>query len=176
MRSLANLIQSSTQYYFGLPKEERPDKLSLEDMQEVLKASTSEDDVTAVRLLAAVYAKKFSTAQKEILNIQDGFGFISKLLNMSWFVLNNVILKGSRHSKVWGNRHSLELVKIFNQLMEQQGTELTQQVQILGIIQDELTQLKFKAQSFALPEQMAVSSAVFRIIQLLKAQNSHKKI
>lgn len=170
MRSLANMIQSSVQYYEGL--ETKPDKLSADDVSEVLKVSGSEDDATAVRLLGAIYAKKFSVAQKEILNIQDGFGFINKMLYLNWFLLNNTVLKGAKHPKLWGNRNSFALVKVFQSIVEQQGPDnQPDQVKMIGQVQDTITQLKYRAQAFALPEQMAISNAVFTLVQQLKGDS-----
>jgi DNA polymerase III delta prime subunit len=171
MRSLANLIQSAIQFHSGLPKAERPAKLAAEHMSSILQSSQTEDDFTIIKILAAVYAQKFSSAQKEILNLKDGFGSINKMLNTNWFILNHIVLKGARHPKVWGNKNSFELVKVFETIVEQKGpANVTEQVRLLGFVQDALTQLKFKAQAFALPEQMAISSTVFNVIQTLKAE------
>ena len=168
MRSLASLIQAAAQYYSGLKK--KPEKLGIEDVADIIRSSTSDDAVTAVRILSAVYARKFTAAHKEVLNAQDGFGMINKLVNLNWFVLNSVILKGSRHPKVWGNTQAYELVKNYNKVIEEFGPEsLANQVQMLGTIQESLTALKARAQAFAMPEHMAISSAMFTLIQSIKS-------
>lgn len=169
MRSLASLIQSTAQYYSGLPEDSRPEKLQKDDIENILRSARSEDSLTAVRVMTAVYAKKFTAAQKELLNVQDGFGFIMKLVNLNWFVMNTVILKDARHSKLWGNSQSYELLKAFNAITEEYGPQdYAGQVAMLGTIQSALATLRAQAQAFALPETMAISSALFALIQSLK--------
>lgn len=169
MRSLAALIQGSAQYYQGLPKGDRPEKLGLENVTEILRSATNEDDVTAVRILVSVYARKFIAAQKDLLNVVDGFGMVNKLMNLNWFVMNTVILKGGKHPKLWGNRHSYELLKNFHKVADEFGpADLAKQVQMLATIQDSLTQLKYRTQAFSMSEQMVMSNALFTLIQKLK--------
>lgn len=172
MRTQANMIQDCIMYYEGLPKKDRPETLTEEQLNEVLSGSMSEDDTTAVRFLTAVYARKYSAAHKEILNITDGFGFIQKLLYLNWFVLSDAVLKGARHPAVWGNQNGFTL--------RSQMTEVTSsltdvdRVQLLGQVQAGLAVLKSKAQAFAMPEAMAIQQFAWDTIQQLKATASNK--
>ena len=165
MRTLANLIQGAASYYDGLA--EKPEKLGPEDITAVLKASGGEDAVIAIKFLTAVYLGKFSAAHKEILGISDTFGFINKAMNMNWFVLNEAILKGTRHPKVWGNKYDSILVNQLKDLLDY--VPMAQRVDIMGMVQSRLMRLKSQAMTFALPEMMALSEFAYQTVQEVKA-------
>lgn len=165
MRALANVIQDTAAYYEGLA--DKPAKLTVEDISSVLQATTSQDEALAIKLLTCVYAMKFGPAHKCLLDVDDGFGLIMKMMNLNWFVLNNTILKGQRHPKVWASKGSLVLFEQFEKVVE--GVEAPERVQMLGLIQTALTQLRGQAQAFAVPEPMAISQFLFNTIQQLKA-------
>lgn len=166
MRTLANLIEGVAAYYNGLDK--RPAKLEGSEMIEAaLSAAASNDDATAVKLLIAVYARKFGAAQRTILDIDDGFGFVKKLGWLNWFLLNDAVLKGSRHPKVWGTKSALALKTNVEAQLE--NVDLPARLRAYGYVQNAISKLQSQVQAFALPEQMAVSSFSFETIEGLKA-------
>lgn len=167
MRSLANLIQGAASYHVGMGKN-APAVLSDEDLAEVLSQSQSDDVVSAVRFLTCIYNHKFVAAQREILNVADGFGMINKLLNLNWFLLNDAVLKGARHPNVWANPASLKLKQQVGELQTMKAIPLMQQVERYGLVQSALSRLKAQSQAFAVNESMALSEFAFSTIQNLK--------
>lgn len=160
MRTLANLIEGLQHYYAGLSKADRPDKLGIEDVQEVLQSGVADDEKTAVRLLTALYAGKMSVAQREVLSIQDSFSVINKMLYTNYSVMNDAILKGARHPKVWMTvaakalKSNLEEINAYS-------------VASLSKMQVALIDLRAQAQAFAVPEDMAL----FRFAATVIAQS-----
>ena len=167
MRTLANIIQSAISYYEGM--DEKPDVLGPDAIEEVIKASTNEDTVTAIRFLTALYLRRFGAAQKEILNVSDSYGFIVKILNMNWYVMNNTILKGERHPKVWGGRNESILHAQIASEKVLGSLPLGGQIEAYSLVQSRLTRLRAQAQAFAIPESMALSEFAYNTIQELKA-------
>lgn len=149
MRTLANLLEGLAHYHRGLPKADRPDKLTEEALQGVLSMTVSDDEKTAVRLLTSIYAKKISSAQKEILNIQDGFAIINKMMYANYALVNDAILKGQRHPKVWMTVAAKALKENLTKL---DGVGLSDMV----AMQVALIELKSQAQSFSIPEDQAL--------------------
>lgn len=164
MRTLANLMQSAIWHYEGLPEADRPATLTAADVGEVLQGGSSPDEDIAVRFMSAVYERQYSKAHREILDVQDGFGFIMKCLWLNWYVLNDIILKGQRHPKVWSTPGGRSLRKAFDTC----GFEGAAQLRVLASVQADLTQLKAQAQAFAVPEAMALQRFAWDTIQSLK--------
>lgn len=167
MRTLANLIQFAQAHYEGLA--DKPETLSDEDMGEVLTSNESEDGKTAVRFLTCIYAGKFTAAQREILAVGDGYGIISTLLNLNWFLLNDAILKGQRHPAIWGNAAAYALRAQVKEVSEGQNISGTALIERMGLVQAGLTTLKAQAQTFAVKEVMALSRFAYSTIRALKA-------
>lgn len=164
MRTLAHLMQSAIAHYEGLPEADRPASLTAADVGDVLQGGVSSDEEAAVKFLAAVYERQYSKAHMQILEVQDGFGFIMKCLNLNWFVLNDVILKGQRHPKVWSTVSGRSLRKAFDSC----GFEGPAATRVLAAVQAELTTLKAQAQAFAVPESMALQRFAWETINALK--------
>lgn len=171
MRTLANLIQAAQVYHEGLGKK-APDKLSSDDIAEVLQSSQSDDVAAAVQLLTCVYLGKMSAAQRVILDIGDGFGTINKLLQLNWFVLSDTALKGQRHPKVWSNAASLALKKQIESGLPESATA---RIEAMSLVHANLSKLKAQAQAFAMPEAYAMSAFAFDTIQGLKPYRSKSK-
>lgn len=108
MRSLANLMESLQQYYEGLDK--KPKLLTKENIAEVLQSTESSDDKLAVQVMLGVYSCQFKVVQRALLDVQDGFQFVKKLLWLNQYVMNTSILEGARHPKVWGSAGGKELM------------------------------------------------------------------
>lgn len=161
MRAIANLIQGLAQYYEGLPEDDRPEKLTLEAAQKVIQNSVGDDDITAVRLLTAVYAKKMAAAQREILGVSDGFGIINKMLYLNYAVMNDLILKGARHPKVWMTATAKGLKANLEKVIEDPALRMAAMVSM----QQHLINLKSEAQAFAVPEDMAIFRFAARAMQ-----------
>jgi DNA polymerase III gamma/tau subunit len=149
LRTIAHTIGSIASYYEGL--EEKPAKLGLEAVEEVLRSITDDDDKTAVRLLTCIYAKKLGAAQREILGITDAYGIISKMLNTNYAVLNDNILKGARHPKVWMTVAAKALKANLTS-----GKVGTFALEDYARIQSALIDLKASSMAFSVPEDQAL--------------------
>ncbi len=166
MRTLANLMEGLFNYYEGLPKKEQKDKLDIEDIQSVISLQVSSDDTQAIRLLTAIYAKKFMGAQKEVLNIQDGFAVIQKMLYANYSVMNDAVLGGARHPKVWMTEGARNLRKNIEVVLE--TSDKTKIVKSTSFVQSCLVRLKTQAMQFQVPEDMALSAFAYETIKALK--------
>lgn len=150
MRQLAHILSSVQSYYFGL--DNPPEKLSTDFLQEVLVSSTEDDEKTAVRLLTAIHAKKLLAAQREILNVTDGFGIINKMMYMNWAVMNDSILKGERHPKIW---MTIPAKALKDNLKKLGLTDDKGQASLVKV-QTSLIDLKTRSMNFAVPEDQAL--------------------
>jgi hypothetical protein len=101
-------------------------------------------------LLTAVYAGKAKVAQKELLNVTDAFGLVNKMLYINYAVLNDAVLNGERHPKVW----ITVAVKALKDNLKSLGTPVT--YAHIGNVQLHLIELKERAAAFAIPEDMAL--------------------
>lgn len=108
MRTLANLMESTQQYYEGL-EGDKPTRLKLSQLSAVLSSTTPADDALAVRVMLGLYTGKYTLVHRALLDVADGFMFIKKLMYLSEFMLNNAVLNGERHRKVWFSATNKEL-------------------------------------------------------------------
>lgn len=168
MRTLANMIEACIQYYDGLG-EDAPAKLTADDVSGIIIGSESSLEVQAVRILTAVYARKFSAVQREILDVTDGFGLINKMLYANWFILNDLILKGQRHPKVWGSKPAYQLRTNLNDLDSFSSLEQAKKIAMVGMVSTRLAALLSQSKSFSIPEDIAVSQFAFNLIMELRA-------
>jgi DNA polymerase III gamma/tau subunit len=169
MRTLANMMESLAAYHEGL--DEPPATLAPEDVQGVLNVSSSQDEERVVRILVAVYAGAIAGAQKEIIGIADGFGAIGRMLSLHWAVFNNFVLKGARHPAVWMTRPAVALYKQLTEHAESNGIERGAMLARMASVQASLTELKARAQMFAVPELMAISAWAVTTAKQLKVDS-----
>jgi DNA polymerase III gamma/tau subunit len=167
MRTLANLLQGLRDYYEGM--DSPPKKLSEDLISEVLASTESADDKLAVSVMTSVFRMQYAAAQKSLLNVSDGFQFITKLLWLSSFLLNHTVLEGARHSKVWYTDNNKALLAA----LKESNTKPT--LGQLANVQAQLVELKARAQSFAVGEIELISATLYRIIKELAASAPAKK-
>lgn len=158
MRTLANLVQSLQQYHDGLDKA--PKVLDAASVAKVLSTTESSDDRTAVQILAAIYKCQFGEAQRQLLNMQDGFSTISLLLRLNSWFLNNTVLKGARHQKVWPSVSS----RAFE--AEIKGLEIS--LGQIAAVNTALVELKGQSQAFAMDAEHIMSAAIYKTILAIK--------
>lgn len=157
MRTLANLMQSLQQYYDGL--DEQPKKLQLKDVSAALASTESADEDLAVKVMLGLYSGKFTLVQRSLLDIQDGFMFVKKLLSLSEFMVNSAVLNGERHRKVWfssSNRKLLEASK-----------KLTLTLGMHAAINAKLVRVAAQAATFQVSAEQLLSSELFYLIKEL---------
>lgn len=159
MRTLANMLQNAQSYYEGL-EGKKPKVLSTEAFTEVVSASVSSDENVAINILAAVYTGKLQSALKHILEIQDGYGVVNKMLQYNWNAANNLLLKGARHPKVWLNAPS----KVLSDFMKDKSVSLDTAMRM----HSQLVALKARAQTFGVGELMLLGQFVTDTIPLIR--------
>jgi DNA polymerase III gamma/tau subunit len=106
MRTLANLIQSIRDYYEG--SDQKPE-ITEELVSTVIQSTESQDDKLVPQVIVGILTGKYAQVQKALLNVSDGFQFINKCLWAARFALNNAVLEGARHPKVWSGAVDKEI-------------------------------------------------------------------
>jgi DNA polymerase III gamma/tau subunit len=158
MRTLANLMESLQQYYSGMTT--KPKLLSKEHIATVLNSTESSDDRLAVVVMNAVYQGQFKAVMRALLDVSDGFMFVSKLIYANSFVLNSMVLEGARHPKVWGSISGRELVA------KSKGISLG----TLAACNATLIEVKSLAQQFATTPEELLSAKLYRLIREIHAK------
>lgn len=97
MRTLAHYIDSIIAFHRGLQK---PRPITAEDLPVLLKTASANTDNLVNQYLLGLYSGSFAQAQLAILDVEDGFQFVTQCLWAAKFMLNASIVNG-RHSKVW---------------------------------------------------------------------------
>lgn len=153
MRTLANLMESLQQYYNGM--EKKPKMLTKDHIATVLASTESSDDKLAAAVMLAVYQRQFKVVQRALLDVQDGFMFVSKLLWANQYVLNTLVLGGQRHPKVWGSVSGKELAA------NSKGVTLG----TLAACNEALVEVKSLSQQFATSPEELLSAKLYRVIK-----------
>lgn len=155
MRTLCNTMEALHQYYHGL--KVKPKFLSKDSVTIALKSTESSDEALALVVMSAVYQGSFSTVQKSLLNVQDGFMFINKLMWFNKYVLNMMVLKGERHPKVWGSQLQKDLAK--------KAVELKLSLGVIAACNEALVEIKGQAQQFATSPEELLSAKLYHLIK-----------
>jgi len=164
MRVLAQRVEALANHYAGMEKP--PEKLDPSAVTEILAGAESDDDKTVVRLLTAVYMNKGIGAQKELLRMVDGFGFINKLMYVNFGYQNLLATSGELPRGKWVPLGSRTLLKNMNDLKpdEERGLRYAK----AATVTENLAALKVQASTFSLPEDVAVSAFIVRTIRQLQ--------
>lgn len=164
MRVLAQRVEALANHYAGMEKP--PEKLDPSAVTEILAGAESDDDKTVVRLLTAVYMNKGIGAQKELLRMVDGFGFINKLMYVNFGYQNLLATSGELPRGKWVPLGSRTLLKNMNDLKpdEERGLRYAK----VATVTENLASLKVQASTFSLPEDVAVSAFIVRTIRQLQ--------
>jgi DNA polymerase III subunit gamma/tau len=161
LRSAANLLEALSQSVAGSGSK----KVTAKDINEALATAESLDDQLAVRILTAVYANKFRTVQRDLLDVQDPFKLIGSLIRLNSFLMNSKVLKGDSHKSVWWSQVNKDVskgVKEYGKIEE--STLLT----AYAIVQNHLVDLRLKSGGFLLPETVLTSACLFNATKELK--------
>lgn len=156
MRSLAHTMEAMQQFYHGLEKKRT---LSKADIQEVLNSTETADDRLAVELLAALYALQYKKVHRLLLDVADGFSFVSALMRTNTFVLNSVVLEGAKHRKVWASAPGRDLLNIVNKNKVTLGT--------LAAVGAMLSAVKVQVNQFAIPVEETLAGSCYNLIRSL---------
>lgn len=158
MRSLANTMEALQQYYEGL--EKKPKQLSEEHIAQVLKSTESSDDELAYRTMLAIYQMQFKQVMRCLLDVQDGFHFVTKLQWMNNAVLNNAVLEGAKHRKAWTNKYGYQLIKEASKLKITLGT--------LAAVNATIVEARAQASTFQMSPEEMLSAKLYRLIKELQ--------
>jgi DNA polymerase III gamma/tau subunit len=161
LRSAANLLEALNQSVAGSGKK----KITKEDIDKALSTAESLDDQLAVRILTAVYANKFRTVQRDLLDVQDPFKLIGSLVRLNSFLMNSAVLKGEAHKSVWWSQINKDISKGVKEYSKVDERSL---LQAYGVVQNHLVDLRIKSGGFMLPETILTSSCLFNAVQELK--------
>lgn len=159
MRGVANALQSLQSYWAGLA--EKPEVLTDEDIDEVAKIAASPDDALVVPVIVGVLTGKFAQVQRNLIDVKDGFQFINKCLWASQFLLNNAVLQGERHPKVWWTPVNKQIMKALSESKPTLGQ--------LAALSATMIEVKSKAGAFAVGETELLSLHFYKLIKELKA-------
>ncbi len=153
MRTLANLMESLQQYHAGLGGKVK--MLTPDHISKVLASTESSDDRLAVIVMAAVYQGQFKAVQRALLDVSEGFMFVTKLIWANQYVLNMTVLEGARHPKVWGSNSGRELLK------QSKGVTLG----MLAACNATLVEVKSLSQQFNTTPEELLSCKLYRLIK-----------
>ncbi len=163
LRTAANLMQALYEYCEGM--EKRPKKITEKDIEQALVSTESKDQEIAVAALVGLYANKFRTVHRALLDTQDGFRMLKTLLYMNTFLLNHTALKGERHKAVWYSEQNKQLLAGLKDLSKvREGKEL----EAYATVQSSLVDMQMRAGSFAVAETSLISATLFDALKLIK--------
>lgn len=159
MRTLAQLLEACQQYYNGL--ETKPDTLSKENISSILSTVESSEEKLASQFICAIYGRQFTNAQKAILDSNDHVGLLTRVMYINSFLLNNTILNGQRHPKVWATNTNKQVLAYVSKLK----TKLVH----LADVNTRLVECKAKAMAFTVGTDALLSAFAYSAIKSLQA-------
>lgn len=153
MRTLANLIQGVRDFYEG--SDTKP-KITEELIATVIQSTESQDDKLVPLVIVGALTGKFTQVQKALLNVSDGFQFVNKCLWAARYCLNNAVLEGARHPKVWAGAVDKE---IQNQL---KGQKIP--LGHFAALNECMVNVKSQSATFSVGETELLSARLYRLI------------
>ena len=167
MRILANTLEGLIGYYDGLA--EKPEELSKDDVLKVLESS-SNDESAVVNFILALLSGKFADAQLALLEVGDATGFAMKVCSVASFVLNNILLKGQRHPKVWGTTAGWNTFKRLKEVKTSASLRDSDLLDRLAELNSALVGFKLQAGAFAVDERLALSAVAWNFVKQYRAK------
>jgi DNA polymerase III delta prime subunit len=155
MRTLANLMQSTQQYYDGM--SEPPEVLGKKDLADIISSTESSDDKLAVQMMIGLYTKQFKKVQRAILDVTDPFSFIKKCGFISSFILNEAVIEGARHPKVWWTQQNKEVHSAIANAEVNLGMK--------AAVNATIVQTQSQAASFQVPATDLLSASLYTLIK-----------
>lgn len=159
MRSLSNLMEALQQYYEGIDGK-KPKQLSAEHIAQVLKSTESSDDELAYKTMLAIYQQQFKVVMRCLLDVQDGFHFVTKLQWMNNAVMNNMVLEGARHRKNWSNNWGKLLIK--------DAAKLKLSLGVLAAVNATVVEARAAAATFQMSPEDMLSAKLYLLIKGLQ--------
>jgi DNA polymerase III delta prime subunit len=164
MRTLANLMQSTQQYYDGM--EDQPEVLSKKDLASIISSTESSEDKLAVQMMTGLYQLQFKKVQRALLEVTDPFSFIKKCGFISSFILNEEVVEG-RHPKVWWTQSNREV----HAAIKDAGVTLGMKAAVNATI----VKTQSQAMSFQVPATDLLSADLYFLIKAQAEMMATKK-
>lgn len=155
MRTAANILQALVE---ANPKGVK--KVKTEDLMRVITSTETNDDVLAVNALSYVYEGNLRGIYRSVLDIQEAFRFISKLLTMNSFLINAEVLSGEKHKSVWWSKPHIELNKSVKSRLE--GIKGQALISLYSVVQSHLIDLRARSGAFMVNEQTLIADALYK--------------
>lgn len=156
MRSLANTMEALQQFWNGL-EGKKPKLLGPEHIVQVMKSTESSDDELAYKVMCAIYQQQYKAVVRGMLDVQDDYSFVNKLMWMSSAVLNNAVLEGQRHKKGWTNQWGQRLIKDCKELKVSLGT--------MANVNATIVEAKAQASTFQMSVADMLNAKLYRLIK-----------
>lgn len=150
MRTLANLLQGIRDYALG------GGEVTQESIGKVISNQESGDDDRVVSVITSVIKGQYGEVHKTILDVEEPFQFLNKLIYGSGFLLANAALKGGRHPKVWFTDTNRKLAAMVKKEAATLGT--------IARIHESFVNTKIQAGSFGVSETDLLTTRLFRLI------------
>lgn len=162
MRTLANLMQALANYVDGLDKT--PKALKSKDVATALSSAVPQDDRLAVEVLSAVYCGQYKTVVKSILDVQDGFRFVTTLLWGASHMLYTTALGGAKHPEIkhWALVNK-ELERSINALPKEVKSKLT--LGVYAQVNEALVNMKGELLVHASEPKEFMAARLYRLIK-----------
>lgn len=157
MRTAANLMEALAQTFYGTKKTPKA-----KDVDQVLQTVASNDDRAAVDVLAAVYQGKAASIYRRLLDVEDGFRFIGRLLTLNTFLINNQALKGEKHRAVWWSKYNGDLYALAKEALGDRD-----QLEAYSTVQTRLIAIRSASGSFMVPETTLIGNGLYRAVREL---------
>jgi DNA polymerase III gamma/tau subunit len=166
MRTLANLMQAVANYADGL--EKKPKKLDKEALSTVLSTVTPSDDRTATLVLQAVYAGQYKVVVRHLLDVQDGFQFVTKLMWGAQHLLSVAALGGAKHPaiKSWAQ---------MNRDLEKGTAPLKLSLGQLALVNESIVNIKGELLTHGANATELLMARLYRVIKLLYPDTKKSK-
>lgn len=158
MRTLANLMQAVAGYADSLDK--KPKKLGKEVLAEIMSTVVPMDEKTAVIVLTAVYAGQYKVVVRHLLDIQDGFQFVTKLMWGAQHLLSVGALGGAKHPaiKSWST---------MNRELESATKGLNLSLGQLALVNEAMVNIKGELLTHGANATELLMARLYRVIKML---------
>ena len=150
-RTLANLVQNCRDFYEGA--KVKPERLSVEDLGEIIKGSSTQQDELVYQFVVAAMTGQFKQAQAALMDVEDAVSFLNQVSWAVGFLLNSMIV--GRHKKVWWTP--------LNKRLDVALKKRT--VGEIAALHDMVTTTRLEAASFIVPADELLTRAAFRHIR-----------
>jgi hypothetical protein len=137
MRTLANLMQQAQMYAEGLDK--LPKLLTKEQLAEVVDANTIKEDRLAIEFMIGLYTNKYKQAHRATMDVVDQRHFINQVGYIAKFMLDNAVMDGQRHPKVWWTPANKEVHGAVGKLGLSVGTYAAVNYEVLRVKAESLS-------------------------------------